>query len=764
MKQWKKAVCFLQICCIMFACLSMTGCTETAKPEIPASAHSKSTMIICTAEDFAATKGNWSLTDAQSVHTDSLAMNEKYYIVFMAHTETDPLYGCKDYYTLEVSLNAFGSRYYSGDALSFDLDNVITDGSLAPCFDEAGTICGIRALEWEGEGYIAIPFTPRHAGKLYIDHTLQSYYHQRTYGGQTSRVSATVMNSTANLEAGAEVTISNLSYGIVSQEVYESGQLEEITDLSSFSQIESGRNYLVLDFDITSETALVGDVYCGIYIRKGAWTDVKVEQANTSKGAISELDGGQVFDFSYSTPQNSTKRIRTVLSFTTSYICSIDFEFYVYGDQVHVNGTTQYYDSFTDVRVSRLKYRLDEQYQIYYVAGYETMTDYVIIPSYHQGYPVVGIDEYAFSNCYELTSLRMSQVEVIGQSAFSNCGALEKVDFGESLVYIGDHAFDDCNSLRNLYFPESTRYIGAKAFADSHLLYIPEHTTWTGPDEYPLKQGDSAHFSPRIDVGAMRYALLEQQEYDTGDFERYMSQDNRIINMVKNNRYYLVVDMEYEFYSAGADEYFWFFRVDTPFECTITLKEVIGPGLWGYQHTNNTIALKYGKKTGKQETARLVLEIEPTTIEQGTLDFGVVNIMDDSSYHSIYYISFWKETSVDGIAVVGCENCESTFMCEGALCTHCNHKNIPELCDCGSTFMYDGAECPHCNDYNTPSAELCSCGRTFIREGIGCTICLDYYNKYGQESCRNCGKDSWYLDMLCPNCNEIIWPTNDPFN
>ena len=447
----------------------------------------------------------------------------------------------------------------------------------------------------------------------------------------------------------------------------------------------------------------------------------------------------------------------------------LNFAFYAYGDQVHVNGTTQYYDSFADVRVSQLKYRLDEQNQVYYVSGYETKTAYVIIPSYHQGCPVVGIDEYAFRNCYDLTSLRMGQVEVIGQYAFISCGHLEKVDFGESLVYIGDHAFDDCTSLNNLYFPESTRYIGAKAFADSHWLYITEHTTWEAPDEYSLKQGHSAGFHPTIYMGVVRYALLEQQEYDTGDFERYMGQDNHILNMVKNNRYYLVVDMEYEFETAGADEYFWFFRVDTPFECTLTLKEVIGPGLWGYQHTNDTIALKYGEKTGNLETARLILEIEPTTIEQGTLDFGLANSKDDpifsstNHYQSIYYVNCRKGPRADGIAVVGCENCESTFIYDGANCPNCNHKNIPELCDCGSTFMYDGAECPHCRDYNIPSWELCKCGRSFIRKGIGCSYCSDR-NDFGQEFCGYCGKDSWYLDMLCPNCNEIIWPTNDPFN
>ena len=95
----------------------------------------------------------------------------------------------------------------------------------------------------------------------------------------------------------------------------------------------------------------------------------------------------------------------------------------------------------------------------------------VTIPStiYFEGYEfrVTGIDEFAFSQSTELTSVSIPEgVTNIGFEAFSGCEQLSSVIFPESLSSIGNYAFEGCKSLSSINIPKNVTYIEGGAFRD----------------------------------------------------------------------------------------------------------------------------------------------------------------------------------------------------------------------------------------------------------------------------------------------------------
>lgn len=78
----------------------------------------------------------------------------------------------------------------------------------------------------------------------------------------------------------------------------------------------------------------------------------------------------------------------------------------------------------------------------------------VVIPSYvshdNVSYYVQYIDNQAFYNCTELTSVTIpSSVESIGSNAFQYCG-ISTITIPASVTYIGDYAFEGCERLYSI--------------------------------------------------------------------------------------------------------------------------------------------------------------------------------------------------------------------------------------------------------------------------------------------------------------------------
>lgn len=99
-------------------------------------------------------------------------------------------------------------------------------------------------------------------------------------------------------------------------------------------------------------------------------------------------------------------------------------------------------------------------------------------------YDVVGISDYAFENCTELTEVVIPDtVEEIGSNAFYGCTNLKTIDIPDSVTSIGDSAFENCKNLESINISDNIRTIGEKAFYstayynnaknwDDNILYL----------------------------------------------------------------------------------------------------------------------------------------------------------------------------------------------------------------------------------------------------------------------------------------------------
>ena len=80
-------------------------------------------------------------------------------------------------------------------------------------------------------------------------------------------------------------------------------------------------------------------------------------------------------------------------------------------------------------------------------------------------YPVTGVGDRAFYDCDALEKVTFSgDVDSIGDDAFWNCGALNTVTFSSSVDSIGDNAFQYCIALNTVTFFGGVDSIGYCAF------------------------------------------------------------------------------------------------------------------------------------------------------------------------------------------------------------------------------------------------------------------------------------------------------------
>ena len=97
---------------------------------------------------------------------------------------------------------------------------------------------------------------------------------------------------------------------------------------------------------------------------------------------------------------------------------------------------------------------------------------------------VTSIDNYAFSDCKNLTSITIpDSVTTIGDSAFSGCSSLQNIDVPAGATSIGDDAFSYCSGLTNITIPDGVTAIGNGTFSDCSGLtniIIPDNVTTIG--------------------------------------------------------------------------------------------------------------------------------------------------------------------------------------------------------------------------------------------------------------------------------------------
>ena len=107
-----------------------------------------------------------------------------------------------------------------------------------------------------------------------------------------------------------------------------------------------------------------------------------------------------------------------------------------------------------------------KNYEIYQYAFMDDGSIYVaVIPA-----AVKSIGDYAFSGCYSLTVLTLSEgLEHIGNAAFVQCEIRDLI-IPSTVLSIGDDAFASCSSLSSVIIPKSVKTLGECAFQSCSAL------------------------------------------------------------------------------------------------------------------------------------------------------------------------------------------------------------------------------------------------------------------------------------------------------
>lgn len=83
---------------------------------------------------------------------------------------------------------------------------------------------------------------------------------------------------------------------------------------------------------------------------------------------------------------------------------------------------------------------------------------------------VKSVSNNSFFMCSALTSITITEDDVIEKGAFLKCKALTTVNLPQNLTTIVGQAFWDCASLKNIKIPSSVTTIGYQAFLECHSL------------------------------------------------------------------------------------------------------------------------------------------------------------------------------------------------------------------------------------------------------------------------------------------------------
>ena len=196
----------------------------------------------------------------------------------------------------------------------------------------------------------------------------------------------------------------------------------------------------------------------------------------------------------------------------------------------NADGVTIYYKIVSETnKTCEVTYGIDKSSGSAPAGGYTDYAGVVNIPSSANGYKVIGIGDYAFAECKNLTSVTIpntvtyikeyafyfcysltieipnsvtsigkeafeycynlisitipNSVTSIGESAFYNCRSLTSVSIPNKLTSIENGTFQSCNSLTSITIPNSVTSIGERAFGDCRSLTsitIPSSVTFIG--------------------------------------------------------------------------------------------------------------------------------------------------------------------------------------------------------------------------------------------------------------------------------------------
>ncbi len=92
------------------------------------------------------------------------------------------------------------------------------------------------------------------------------------------------------------------------------------------------------------------------------------------------------------------------------------------------------------------------------------------IPSYYKSLPVVGIGNYAFIYCKDLTVVEIPNTVIsIGECAFVGCTSLKSLTIPETVLAIGTYAYGwDYNPSNDSFYPVSMRTVSGFSYSIAH--------------------------------------------------------------------------------------------------------------------------------------------------------------------------------------------------------------------------------------------------------------------------------------------------------
>lgn len=104
----------------------------------------------------------------------------------------------------------------------------------------------------------------------------------------------------------------------------------------------------------------------------------------------------------------------------------------------------------------------------------------VVVPEIIDGFTVVGIDSFAFTEFAAEEVILPNTIEYISESGFTTCENLVRVDVGTGLKAVGRLAFNICPKLKTVSFPDGMTTIGSICFGlcdEPEEVYIPSSVT-----------------------------------------------------------------------------------------------------------------------------------------------------------------------------------------------------------------------------------------------------------------------------------------------